>query len=216
MNTVYFNDYNSWKDFSLILSSHTIESPTPKTEKIDVAGADGDLDYTEYFGEVRYNNRKIVLNFTTFGRANELSERLSEFLNVVHGQSMNITITDDSDFYYVGRIEVKTPTVDKNIMKIQVECDCEPYKYAVQETVIKRTLLDGESITLDCTNLRKTVIPTIVTNSEISISFGNVEVALSAGRFISSQLVFKKGSNIITVTSLGKATFEIRYREGGL
>lgn len=214
MNTVYFNDYNSWQDFSLVLSSHSVEPPTVKTEKVDVPCADGDIDYTEYFGEVKYNNRKITLNFTTFGKGNKLKERLSEFLNVVHGRTMNIVMTDDSDFYYVGRIEVKTPTTNKNIMTFQVECDCEPYKYAVQETVIKRTLAN-ESVTLDCTNLKKTVIPTItVLSGTVTISFGAYSNSFSVGTWTDPNVIFTKGSNILTVSGTG--AFEICYREGGL
>lgn len=214
MNTVYFNDYNSWKDFSLVLSSHSIEAPTPKTETVDILGADGQIDYTEYFGEVKYKNRKITLNFTTFGKSNVLSERLSEFLNTVHGQMMNIVLTDDSDFYYVGRIDVKTPSVKKNIMTIQVECDCEPYKYAVQETVIKRTSTN-ESMTLDCTNLKMTVIPTItVFSGTITVTFGTFSKSLGVGEWALSQIIFTKGSNLLTVSGTG--LFEVRYREGGL
>lgn len=214
MNTVYFNDYNSWKDFSLVLSSHSVEAPTPKTEKVDILGADGDIDYTEYFGEVKYKNRKITLNFTTFGKSNVLSERLSEFLNVVHGQMMNIILTDDSDFYYVGRVEVKTPSIKKNIMTIQVECDCEPYKYAVQETVVKTTAT-YEIITLDCTNLKMTVIPTItVFSGTVTVTFGTFKKLLSVGSWVLPQIIFTKGSNLVTVTNTG--SFEIRYREGEL
>lgn len=214
MNTVYFNNYNSWKDFSLVLSSHTVDSPPIKTEKVDVPCSNGELDYTEYFGEVKYKNRKIVFTFTTFGRSSELKERLSQFLNVVHGKMMNITVTDDSDFYYVGRVDVKTPTVDKNIMKVQVECDCEPYKYAVQETVIKRTLAN-ESVTLDCTNLKMTVIPTItVVSGTLKITFGSYSRSLGVGAWTDSKVIFREGSNLLTVSGTG--IFEVHYQEGGL
>ena len=214
MNTVYFNEYNSWEDFSLVLSSHTVEAPTTKVEKVDIPCANGDIDYTEYFGEVKYNNRKITLNFTTFGRAKELKERLSQFLNIVHGQRMNIIITDDSDFYYVGRVEVKTPTTEKNIMKIQVECDCEPYKYAVQETAIMRTLTN-ESVTIDCTNLKMTVIPTItVFSGTINVVFDTVTSQIGVGTWVHPDIIFTEGSNVLTARGTG--VFEIRYREGGL
>ena len=215
MNTVYFNDYNSWKDFSLVLSSHSIEAPTPKSEKVDVFGADGELDYTEYFGEVKYKNRKISLNFTTFGKSNVLKERLSEFLNLVHGQTMNIVMSDDSDFYYVGRVEVKTPSVKKGIMTIPIECDCEPYKYAVQETVLKRDVWGEDAVTLDCTNLRMTVIPTIkVLWGEITVTYGTFATTLQMGTWVVPQIIFTKGSNLLTVDGMGE--FEIHYREGGL
>ena len=51
--------------YGLVLSKKTIEAPSPKLETVDIPGADGKLDMTEYFGDVKYNNRKIKLEFST-------------------------------------------------------------------------------------------------------------------------------------------------------
>ena len=55
--SVNFDNYNSWTDFFLIRSSKTISSPEPKYIKVEVEGADGELDLTEYFGDIKYKNR---------------------------------------------------------------------------------------------------------------------------------------------------------------
>ena len=41
--------------YGLVLSKKTIETPSPKLETVDIPGADGKLDMTEYFGDVKYN-----------------------------------------------------------------------------------------------------------------------------------------------------------------
>ena len=51
MKGVRFGDYHSYNDFSLILTSKTIGTPTPKTETIDIPGGDGVLDLTEFLVE---------------------------------------------------------------------------------------------------------------------------------------------------------------------
>ena len=39
--------------YGLVLSKKTIETPSPKLETVDIPGADGKLDMTEYFGDVK-------------------------------------------------------------------------------------------------------------------------------------------------------------------
>lgn len=212
MNTVYFDEYNSWEDFHLILSEKKIESPAYKSETTDIPGGDGVLDHTEYFGEVKFKNRKLTFTFTTFGSQYDLAEILSRVQNAIQGRKVKITLSNDSDFYYIGRVKIKTPTNDKNIMKIPMECDCEPYKYKVFETVIKKTI-NGE-VRISCPNLRKTVVPTIVTDGEIKITFDGATYSLSAGTYLLPEIYFTEGTNILTIE--GTATIEIRYREGGL
>ena len=72
--SVNFDNYNSWTDFFLVRSSKTISSPEPKYIKVEVEGADGELDLTEYFGDIKYKNRK--LSFTFVAKVRE-----TDFLN---------------------------------------------------------------------------------------------------------------------------------------
>jgi hypothetical protein len=66
----------------------------------------------------------------------------SRVQNALHGKKMSIILDDDPDWYYIGRISVSEWKADRNIGKLTIDCDCEPYKYKAQETVVTATL-DG-------------------------------------------------------------------------
>ena len=51
---VTFAEYHSFRDFSLVLSKKTIETPAVKTSSVEIEGMDGILDLTDYFGEPKY------------------------------------------------------------------------------------------------------------------------------------------------------------------
>ena len=48
MKGVMFDNFHTYLDFRLLLSTKTIGSPSAKTESINIPGADGVLDLTEY------------------------------------------------------------------------------------------------------------------------------------------------------------------------
>lgn len=212
MNGVKFNDFHSYDDFSLILGSKEISAPSAKTETIDLPGADGVLDLSEYFGEIKYNNRKITLTFSTIVPKSEFLTLFSEIQNAIHGQKMNIILDDDPDFYYIGRVTVDKWKADKNIGTITVECDCEPYKYKINKTFLVATIAGSE--TLICQNLRKSVVPKITVTADTKITFNNGIYSLSAGTYSSAEFVFSAGANVLTVE--GNTTITIEYQEGGL
>ena len=60
---------------------------------------------------------------------------LSAFTNYVNGQKHKIYF--EEDYYWVGRCFVKEAESTKGIKEIVVECDCEPYKYKIEETIIE-------------------------------------------------------------------------------
>lgn len=212
MQGVKFNDFHSYDDFSLILGSKEIEAPSAKTETIDLPGADGVLDLSEYFGEIKYNKRKITLTFSTIVPKSEFLALFSKIQNAIHGQKMNIVLDDDPEFYYVGRVTVDKWKADKNVGTITVECDCEPYKYKIYKTILVATIAGSE--TLICKNLRKSVVPKITLTADAQITFNDGVYSLSAGTYTLSEFIFSAGSNVLTVS--GNTTITIEYQEGGL
>lgn len=150
MKGVTFGSYHSYDDFNLILSQKIIGTPSPKTNVIDIAGGDGVLDLTEYFGDVKYNNRSISFDFSTTVPQAQFMDLFSKVQNALHGQKLRITLDDDPEFYYVGRISVSEWKADKSIGKLTIDCDCEPWKWKQNETTIL-TSLSGKNI-FDCQN----------------------------------------------------------------
>lgn len=134
MKGVRFGNYHSYDDFSLILTQKTIGTPTPKTETIDIPGGDGVLDLTEFFGEVKYNNRQLSFEFSTIVPKEEFMNLFSRVQNALHGKKMNIVLDDDNEWCYTGRITVAEWKAEKSIGKLTIDCECDPYKTKPEKT----------------------------------------------------------------------------------
>lgn len=140
MKGITFGNYHSFRDFRLILSpSSAIGTPTPKTELLDIPGGDGVLDFTEAFGEVKYNNRPLSFEFSTMVPQSEFMTLFSQVQNALHGQKMKIVLDDDPGSYYIGRITVSEWKADRLIGTLTIDCDCEPFKYTLVSQAVSLT-----------------------------------------------------------------------------
>lgn len=210
---IRFDGYHSYTDFGLILSSKIIGTAKPKTELIEVPGADAPLDFTEFFGDVQYENRTHTFEFKLLPPIMEFARRYSDVLNKLNGQKMKIIDDDDPNFWYYGRVSVGDLEKEKNIATITVECECDPYKYRKHKTVY--TVSVNGSTTLNLHNLRQHVVPTFTSTSQIKIEFEGTQYNVTTtGEFTLPEVVLKEGKNTITMT--GTANVTITYQEGGL
>lgn len=217
MNTATFTEKNSYTDFGLILSQKEIGEAEVRTKYIDVPARDGLIDATEAFGEVRYKNRTISLEFQYIGTDGNWLATLSAFTNYIHGKTHKIYL--ERNYYWQGRCFVKAASSSRGIRTITVECDCEPYKLKSQDTVIAVTVTSGDHTTT-IINDRKTVTPIVTvasgapllkwTDKKTGAAFS---VALSGAK---KYLDFKlyEGENTFTVSGAG--VVQIAYREGSL
>lgn len=212
MKGIKFGNYHSYDDFSLILSQKTIGAPSPKVEAIAIPGGDGVLDLSEFFGEVKYNNRNLSFDFSTIIPQAVFLDLFSRIQNAIHGQKVQIVLDDDPEWYYIGRVTVPEWKAERNIGKLTIECDCEPYKMKLTETAVSKAVSGSASIVL--ANSRKRVVPVITTNAEMTISFDGYSGTFSAGTFTIPELELHEGNNTVAVTGTGNISF--RYREGGL
>ena len=147
MKGVLFGSYHSFDDLNLILNSKEIGSPAVKERKIDIEGADGSLDLTDFFGEAKYEDVRHKFNFSTLVAPSEFLTFFSTVKNALHGKKMRIVLDDDPHFYYIGRLHVSNFTNEKNIGIISIEASCEPYKYKIQPSTVSVTV-DGVSANL--------------------------------------------------------------------
>lgn len=214
MKGIKFGNYHSYNDFSLILSSKTIGTPSPKTEEIDIPGGDGVLDLTEFFGEVKYSNRELSFEFSTMVPQDEFMDLFTRVQNALHGQKMQIVLDDDAEWYYIGRITVSEWKAEKSIGKLTIDCDCEPYKYRLADTTLTRAVNNATTQITLTNSGRKRVVPLITTDAEMKIAFTGYSGTFSAGTFTIPELVLHEGKTIVKVTGTGNISFA--YREGVL
>lgn len=125
---------------------------------------------------------------------------------------MRIILDDDPTFFYLGRCWVSSFTSSKGVGTISVECDCEPYKYKVNKTVVTRAVDGTDSIVL--TNSRKRAVPSITTTGTMTIVFGDGAWTPSAGTFTIPELELVEGDNFVSVTGTGEITFA--WTEGSM
>ena len=212
MKGVRFGNYHSYDDFSLILSQKTIGAPSPKTETIDIPGGDGVLDLTEFFGEVKYNNRNLSFEFSSIVPQAFFMNQFSHIQAALHGRKMRIILDESPEWYYTGRISVSEWKAEKAVGKLTIDCDCEPYRAKLSETVITKDVNGPQTVIL--TNGGKIVVPTIDITGEVQLTFGENFYTLAAGRYDLPGVQLVNGENTILLDGAGTATFT--YLERGL
>lgn len=212
MKGVTFGNYHSHDDLQLILMKKELGSPAVKENKIDIPGADSTLDLTDFFGEPKYDDTVHKFRFYAMVPHKEFPSHFSKVKNAIHGRRLPIILDDDPTFFYMGRCKVSSYTSERNIGMVSVECDCEPYKYKLNKTVVSKAVSGTQVITL--TNGRKRAVPEITTTTAMTIAFGGWSTATNAGTFTIPELELVEGDNAVTVTGTGTITFT--WQEGAL
>lgn len=216
MKGVTFGNLHSYRDLKLLLQpGKEIGSPEVKQKKVAVDGADGFLDYTDFSGEPKYDGVTLKFPFATVVPKSEQLTHFSFVKNALHGKKMKIVLDDDLNSFYVGRVFVRAFTDEKGIGHIDIECDCEPYKYRHAKTIVIYAVDGTEAITL--TNARKRAVPEvrIATDATLNIRYqDNLIWDLGPGSYTLPELELQEGANLVTVTGTGQITFE--WREGEL
>ena len=194
------------------MSKKEIGAPSVKKAVVEIEGADGSIDYTDFFGGPKYGDVTHKFTFSTIVPRNDFSTQYSNIKNALHGQKLRIVDDDDPGFYYVGRCYVSSFTSEKGIGQISIECECEPYKYKLQPTIMSVAVNGTEVITL--TNSRKRAVPTITTTAAMTFVLGDGSFAKGAGTFTIPEMELVEGENHVTVAGVGNITFT--WQEGDL
>lgn len=226
---VYFGDIHSFYDLNLILSSVEIAPASPKTNYVDIPGADGALDLTEAHGEVKYSDRTHKFTLT-MNPADDLSEaaweaKKTEVSNRLNGRACRITLDKDPDYFWQGRCVVDSYKSNKRLRQFVVAARVRPYKYKQTETVVSVCLddyVDNTSgaimipdVPITLKNARKSVCPSITcTKDDTQIEFNGDFYKFSAGTHKNLNIRLVEGDNELIILGMGTVTFS--YQEGDL
>lgn len=214
LNDVIFNNEKSaFYDWNIVLTKAEIPLPTPKTSTVDIKGADGVLDLSEVLtGDIQYNNRTIKLTFAMMDDT-DFYDLISNISNYLHGQKIKFTLNNDEDYYYIGRATINQWECVKRKGTIVISVDCEPYKYAVIET-IKTIQVSNQTKTVTLINNRKIICPNLDVTGNITLKISGVDYKLSEGKQQLVNFKLSEGNNTIKVS--GNGTLTISYRQGAL
>lgn len=212
-----FGGVHSNIDLHLIQQKVDVQPAEPKLNLIDIPGADGSKDLTEQpAGRVVFEARKITWTFALYPY-DDWASKHSEVSNVLNGRSLRITLDNDQDYYYLGRLKVKKYKVDRLLRQITIEASCYPYKLKQQVTTLGPVSLTTESRTLTLINDRRAVVPTITVTAETVIEWGSNIYTVSAGTHKILDIELQEGTNTLKayVTS-DTGSITVVYQEGAL
>lgn len=229
MNGVKFDTKHSYDDFGLILKHACIGMPKPKVETVDVPGANGEIDLTNYFGETVYKNREIKLTFLYYGQETDYHVMRTNLARHVHGKSMQIVFDDDVAYYYIGRCTIdQLETVRLGAaVQVVITIDAEPYKYEVSSNGMDWlwdpfSFEDGiinvsqfavqRSKTITLINRDMIVSPDIVSTAPMTLTYNKKTYAIKTGKQTMYEVRLQPGENVLTFT--GNGTVTITYRGG--
>lgn len=131
----FFNERNTWHDWFLVPTERpVVSSPSPKTNIIDIPGADGAIDATNSLtGYPLYSRRQGSWTFKIMNGYYSWDILYSRICAFLHGRKLRVMLEDDAMWYYEGRFEVSM-TPGENNSEITISYDLEPYKYKMWST----------------------------------------------------------------------------------
>lgn len=212
MNGIWFDNIHSFNDLNLVLSKVEIPPATPKTNFVEIPGADGSVDLTEAHGKINYNDRDgAKFTFTVFP-FDDFEEKKKQVSNLLNGQRKKVIVDKDPDYFWDGRCSVDSYASDKNLHQIVISAKLAPYK--LKKHLTRVVVPSGENNAVCLTNGRKTAVPTIICTADTTIVFNGNTFSVNAGTHKILNIELFEGDNHITVTSTGSVEFN--YQEGDL
>ena len=230
LGITFDEEKHTYDDFGLRIKSINIGFPSVKESKIDIPGADGYLDMTDYFG-TRYEDRKITIECDIEDRSYYgWAGRMSQLSNYLHGKKRKIVLDWDNGFYYLGRGTCEYEKKNRAFSLVTLKFECDPYKYELtatdedwlwdpfdfEEGVIKEygnQNVDG-TLVLTVIGSPMPVVPRITVSSDMQVEFEGERFDLKAGENYLPDIEIKDGEHVMTFMGHGVAT--VSYRGGSL
>lgn len=211
-----FGGVHSYRDLHLLQASVDVQPAEPKTNFIDIPGADGSKDFTESpAGRVVYNTREIIWMYKLYP-GDDWVAKYTQVSNALNGRSCRITLDEDPEYYYLGRVIVEKHAADGILHTITVKAICQPYK--LRQTVTQVAVgLTTDNRTIVLVNDRRPVVPTITVTAAVTLLWGGDTFTLAAGTHKVLDIMLLEGVNQLQAkTTTGTGTITVEYQEGAL
>lgn len=190
-----------YEDLGIFLKSHNAALPEPKVYRVSLDGADGDIDMTEWAGEVLYKPRLVNMQFRDMS-----ARHYADVANFVLGRRVKITFSEAPDFYFVGRCERPQTATESRVTDFQFDFTCEPYRLRKTPT---RHSIQGSGVLRAA---RMTAQPTITASAACTMTVGGTAFDLAAGEQTLAGFVVTDRPQRVEIS--GGATVEFAWRDG--
>ena len=233
---VTFDEKHSFRDFEMYpVTRFYVSPPEPKTNYVEIAGADGMLDLSQALSEIiRYNDREYEQQFKLVCNRQRWSQIVSELMNYLQGRDIRFISDEDRLYFYNGRLWVSEYEQANNALYITLAGHVEPYKYELYssiepwlwdtfnfETGVIREYADLtiNNSTITVYGSVQAVVPTIYVEGSNdlvlkSVNGESLDIELDDGQYVFPEIELLDGVN--TLTFEGTGTVSIEYRGASL
>ena len=193
--------------YGIYMKSHEVSPPKPKLYRFALDGADGELDLSEWAGEIKYEPRTVNIEFRDMGET--YFRRLVQF---ALGRMLKVMFSDDPEFYMHGRCDSIEAHTNKRVTDVSMTLICDPYK--LMRTPTQYRVVSGGSTSVTLRAKRKTVTPTIDATASCSVTFDGNTYSVSSGTHDYPDIKITDQPKVMSIT--GSATLIISWTDGVL
>lgn len=232
--TFYTTDeFHSFRDFGLYPHEHPDIPPAKaKTRYVDIPGADGVVDMTEWpQGYVTFKNRQGTFTFLCPERS-KWDATLTAVTSALHGQFADIVKDEEPNFRYRGRLSVDQMDYADARGIITITAEMEPYKFERTTTVADwlwdpfsfetgiireygNLTIDGETeVTVWSSPAGGS--PMITVSDDMTLEVDGTTYNLTAGDNSLPELQLPRAVEAVTFTFTGTGTASIYFWPGYL
>ena len=217
--TLLLGDYNTAVHGQWTLSAWALSEPEPVTNWLNVPGrVKGPIDLSTALtdGLPVYGARSLsaTLESSEDDRATR-EARISDMINKLHGQRVQVVLPDHPNRYAVARIAVARQYNDLAHCAVKVTGTCEPWLYNVAETEVELTATTAAKTTTLYNQGAMPVVPVLtVTGGTVLLKYGADSLSMTPGTYEWPALLLTTGEH--TITYSGSGVLAVTYREAVL
>jgi len=219
--TIKLGDYDTAAHGLWTLTGLEFPEPDPVENLVQVFGrVMGPLDLSTVTtnGEPRYGSRSLRATLeSSEGDRLAREARISDMVNQLHGQRVNIVLPDHPQHYATGRLTVRELYNDLAHASVEVAGVCEPWLYAMDETAVRLPATTAEQTATLRNSGAMPVTPLVTISGDgaaFLLRYGANSWTLSAGDYKLPALRLTPGDHAVTFGGTGSAV--ITYREAVL
>ncbi len=212
IDTVVFENehgdkFMPYQQYGIYMKSHTVSPPKPKLNRISLDGADGELDLSEWAGEVKYESRQVRIEFRDMDEV--YYRRLVQF---ALGRMLKVMFSDDPECYMYGRCYSIETQTSKRVSDVTMKMICDPYRMMRVPTRYRVVSSGSTSVLLKAQ--RRTSTPTIDATAACTVTFDGTTHNIASGSHDYPAIKITDQPKVMSIS--GSATLIISWTDGVL
>lgn len=224
------NGIHMLQEYGMALAEmHCVQPPEPKSNIVDIPGADGGIDLSEIAaGHVVYKSRIVTMKFGAGRKKQEWHHLYSEIQKQFNGKMVKVVFDDDRGYYYSGRAAVSDYSRVQSLGTLTITVNADPYKYEINDgsgpwlwdpfSFVDGIIRDYSNISITgsgsitVVGRQKHAIPEVVCSEKMKLSCEGKIFDLAAGHTKLYELPLAEGRHEMQFTGTG--TVSVIYRGG--